>query len=82
MGDTERHRERQRHRQRVKQVHTGGPMRGSIPSLQDQAPKAGTKPLSRPGVPSFCFSNLMWWAPAQRLMPQVSDLSQTSRPWY
>ena len=49
----ERHRERQRHRQREKQAPCGEPDVGLDPGTPGSipGPKAGTKPLSHPGIP-------------------------------
>ena len=51
MRDTER--EKQRHRQRKKQAPSRKPNVGLIPRTPGSCPglKAGTKPLSHPGIP-------------------------------
>ena len=55
MRDTERKRERQRHRQREKQAPCRGPDVGLDPGSPGSCPepKAGTKPLSHPGIPVY-----------------------------
>ena len=53
MGETERERERQRHRQREKEAPCREPDVGlnpGTPGLRTGL-KAGTKPLSHPGIP-------------------------------
>ena len=59
MRDTEkRKRERQTHRQREKQAPCREPDVGLDPRTPGShpGPKAGTKPLSHPGVPCFMFN--------------------------
>ena len=53
MRGTERERERQRHRQREKQAPCKEPDVGLDPRTpaSHPGPKAGTKPLSHPGIP-------------------------------
>ena len=53
MRDTER----QRHRQREKQAPCREPDTGLNPRTPGSrsGPKAGTKPLSHPGIPKFLF---------------------------
>ena len=55
----ERERERQRHRQREKQAPCREPEVGLDPGSPGSCPgpKAGTKPLSHPGIPSYEFLN-------------------------
>ena len=52
--ETERERERQRHRQREKQAPCREPDVGLDPRSPGACPgpKAGTKPLSHPGIPT------------------------------
>ena len=53
----ERERERQRHRQREKQAPCREPDVGFDPGTPGSllGPKAGTKPLSHPGIPCLCI---------------------------
>ena len=55
--DRERERERQRHRRREKQVLCREPDVGLDPGTPGSrpGPKAGTKPLSHPGIPYTVF---------------------------
>ena len=64
MTDTQRERqreerERQRHRQREKQAPCREPDTGLDPGTLGSLPrpKAGTKPLSHPGIPLYAISN-------------------------
>ena len=55
MIDTERERKRQRHRRREKQAPCREPHVGLDPGTPGSrpGPKAGTKPLSHPGIPEL-----------------------------
>ena len=57
MRDREREREKQRHRQREKQAPGREPDVGLDPRTPGShpGPKAGTKPLSHPGIPKYLF---------------------------
>ena len=57
MRDTHTHRDRQRHRQREKEAPCREPDVGLDPGSPASRPgsKAGTKPLSHPGIPFFFF---------------------------
>ena len=59
MIDIERERERQRHRRREKQAPCREPDAGLDPRTPGSCPgpKAGAKPLSHPGIPSWRFSS-------------------------
>ena len=60
--ERERERERQRHRRRKKQAPCQEPDVGLDPGIPGShpRPKAGTKPLSHPGVPIFIFKNYLF----------------------
>ena len=59
---TVRKRERQRHRQREKQASCWEPDVGLDPGTPGSlpGPKAGTKPLSHPGIPKIVNISTLW----------------------